>query len=422
MVDAEATVKQNRHTRLAARVATAGGVAAATSIANAVAYALTVVAARILEPTEFGAFGAVLALIIAGSVPALAVQATVAQFEARSRQVASAIRSGLVLALATGLAMGLLSPALADFLQLPSVLPVLSAAVGVAAVTATAPAIGLVQGAERFTALGVLIAGQAALRVGGGLIGMAVRPTASAALVGVAAGLIVGTVGAWLIARPPVGPGTRAAFVASLRATVVAGTLLLGLVLMTNADVVLARHVLSAHDSGFYVAGSVFTKIAFWLPQFVPLVAFPALTDPKRRRGAFRLGLLAVAGCGAALVVGTAVLAGPAVSVVAGSRYADLAPWIPAFTALGALFAVAQLLVYAHLASGDLPTTAAVWVVLLAYVTVVELTATGLGGVLVPALTAAGLLVLWGVTRERVTSRRRDRLRDGAAARSTGST
>jgi hypothetical protein len=244
---------------------------------------------------------------------------------------------------------------------------------------------------------------------------MAVRPTASAALVGVAAGLIVAALGAWLIAWPPLGPGTRATFVTSLRKTFVAGALLLALVFVTNADVVLARHVLSARDSGFYVAGSVFTKIAFWLPQFVPLLAFPALTDPKRRREAFRLGVVAVAGCGAALVVGTAILAGPAVSIVAGSRYADLAPWIPAFTALGGLFAIAQLLVYAHLASGDLPTIAAVWAVLLAYVAVVELTATSLGGVLIPALSAAGLLVLWGLTRERVMSRRRDRARDGPA-------
>jgi hypothetical protein len=56
-----------------------------------------------------------------------------------------------------------------------------------------------------------------------------------------------------------------------------------------------------------------------------------------------------------------------------------------------------------------------VWAVLLAYVAVVELTATSLGGVLVPALSAAGLLVLWGLTRERVMSRRRDRARDGPA-------
>lgn len=408
-------MKQNRRTQLAARVATAGGVAAATSIANAIGYALTVVAARLLEPAEFGAFGAVLALIIVGSVAALAIQATVARGRARREPVASAVRSGLVLALVAGLGLGLLSPTLAAFLQLPSVMPVLAAAVGIAAMTATAPAVGLVQGAERFTALGVLVAGQAALRVGGGLVGMAVRPTASGALVGVAAGLVVGAIGAWFIARPPLRPGTWATFGVSLRATLAASALLLGLVMVTNADVVLARHVLSAQDSGLYVAGSVFTKIAFWLPQFVPLVAFPALTDPKRRRGAFRLGLLAVVGCGTALVAGTAVLAGPAVTIVAGSRYADLGPWVPVFTALGALLAVAQLLVYAHLASGDLPTTAVVWAVLLAYVGVVELTATSLGGVLVPALSAAGLLVLWGLTRERVMSRRRDRSRDGPA-------
>jgi hypothetical protein len=34
---------------------------------------------------------------------------------------------------------------------------------------------------------------------------------------------------------------------------------------------------------------------------------------------------------------------------------------------------------------------------------VVELTASGIGGVLVPALTAAGLVVLWGIVRERTT-------------------
>jgi O-antigen/teichoic acid export membrane protein len=135
-------VKQNRRTQLTAQVATAGGLAAATSIANVIAYALTVVAARLLEPTEFGAFGAVMALIIAGGVPALAVQATVARSRARREPVASAVRSGLALALATGLGLGLLAPPVAAFLQLPSVVPVLAAAVAVAAVTATAPAVG----------------------------------------------------------------------------------------------------------------------------------------------------------------------------------------------------------------------------------------------------------------------------------------
>jgi hypothetical protein len=110
-----------------------------------------------------------------------------------------------------------------------------------------------------------------------------------------------------------------------------------------------------------------------------------------------------VVGSGLVLVAAIALLAEPAVSIVAGPRYEALTPWVAGFTALGALLAVAQLLVYAHLASGDRLTTAVVWVILAGYVAVVELTASGIGGVLVPALTAAGLVVLWGIVRERTT-------------------
>jgi O-antigen/teichoic acid export membrane protein len=177
---------------------------------------------------------------------------------------------------------------------------------------------------------------------------------------------------------------------------------------MTNADVVLARHVLTAEESGLYGAGAIFTKIAFWLPQFVPLVAFPALVDPNRRRGAMRIGLLAVAGCGAVLVIGTALFAEQVVRLVAGSQYEDLTTWVAGFTALGAMFAIAQLVVYAHLASGDRPTTAVVWIVLLIYVAVVEATATTLLGVLAPALAAATIVCLWGLIRERTSRSRRE--------------
>jgi hypothetical protein len=98
-------------------------------------------------------------------------------------------------------------------------------------------------------------------------------------------------------------------------------------------------------------------------------------------------------------VAGAALLAEPAVAIV-GSGYEDLTAWIAGFTALGALLAIAQLLVYAHLASGDKLTIAVVWSVLVGFVAVVELTAQGLGGVLFPALAAAGLVVLWGLARE----------------------
>jgi O-antigen/teichoic acid export membrane protein len=396
-----------RWQRVGGTISGAGMVAVGTGLANAVGYVLTVVAARLLDPEEFGAFGALLALIIAGSVAALAAQATTARSVARHEPPAPTVRSGLLLASAVGMGLVLLSPLLTTFLRLPTVVPAIGAAAAVAAFTAAAPALGVVQGAERFRALGILVAVQAMLRVTGGLVGMALQPTAAGALVGMSVGLALAGVVAWAVARPPLHQSHDEATDGTMRATLASGGMLLGFVVLTNVDVFLARHVLSAEASGLYVAGSVFTKIAFWLPQFVPLVAFPALTDPRRRRGAVRLGLLAVVGCGVVLVAATALFAGPAVSIVAGPRYEALTPWVVGFTALGALLAVAQLLVYAHLASGDRLTTAVVWAILGGYVTVVELTASGISGVLLPALTAAALVVLWGLARERASSGRK---------------
>ena len=391
--------------RVGTAIRSTGAVAVGTSVANALGYVLTVVGARVLGPAEFGAFGALLALVIADSVAALAVQATTARSTAKGQAVVPVIRAGLAIAVAVGLALGLLSPLLREFLQLSSVVPALAVAVGIAALTATAPALGIVQGAERFQVLAILVAGQALLRVSGGLIGMAIEPTAAGALVGIAAGLVVAGAGCWLVARPPLRPAQLHTLGMSIRSTLASGGMLLGFVLLTNADVFLARHVLPAQQSGLYAAGAVFTKIAFWLPQFVPLVAFPALTDPRRRRGAVRLGLSAVIGCGAALVAGVAVLPAVAVQIVAGDQYVALTPWAAWFTALGALLAVAQLLVYAHLASGDRLTTAVIWGILVAYVAVVELTADTLPSVLIPTMCAAALVVLWGLLRERSTRR-----------------
>jgi O-antigen/teichoic acid export membrane protein len=402
-------VTQHQRARRPAQLVGTGAVAGGTIVANALGYLLTVIAARVLGPAEFGAFGALLALVIADSVAALAVQATTARATAKGQAVVPVVRAGLIIALTVGVVLGLISPLLREFLRLSSVVPAIAVAVGIVALTATAPALGVVQGAERFPVLAAMVAGQALLRVTGGLVGMAIEPTAAGALVGIAVCLVVAGVGCWLVARPPLWPAELRMLGASVRSTVASGGMLLGFVLLTNADVFLARHVLPAQQSGLYAAGAVFTKIAFWLPQFVPLVAFPALTDPRRRRGAVRLGLLAVVGCGAVLVAGVAVWSSLAVAIVAGEQYAALSPWVPWFTALGALLAVAQLLVYAHLASGDRLTTVIVWAILVAYVAVVELTAVTLPGVLLPTICAAAVVVLWGLLRERATGRSADR-------------
>lgn len=380
----------------------AGLLALGTSLGNLLGYVLTVAGARRLGPHEFGAFSALLALIIVGNVAALAVQATTARAAATGRPVAPAVRSGLIMAAVLGIALTALSPVAESVLQLPSPVPAAAAAVAIVALTATAPSLGIVQGRERFALLAALVTIQAALRVGGGLIGMAVEPTATGALLGIAAGFVAAGVVAWLVARPAGSSlaSLRGGF--AVRSTLSSGAMLLGFVVLTNIDVILARHVLSPEASGLYAAGSIFTKIAFWLPQFVPMLAFPALADPARRRTAVSLGVAAVAACGGVLTVLCWLLAGVAVDVVAGPSYGDVVPWVAGFAGLGALYALAHLLVYAHLARRDRWTTGVLWAVLAGYVLAVELWATTLAGVLVPGLVAAALIVLWGLARERL--------------------
>lgn len=382
------------HIRGAGLHASAGLVAVGTSVAGALGYVLTVVGARWLGPDEFGAFSALLAIIVVGNVAALAVQATTARATTTGAPAGPAVRTGVVMTVVITAVLGACSPLVSMALQVPAT-AALATAVAIGALTATAGPLGIVQGRERFRLLAALVAIQAAFRVGGGLVGMALMPSSTGGLLGVAAGLIMGAAVAWSATRPNLSrPAGHA-----LRATAASGVMLLGFVVMTNIDVMLARHVLPAHASGLYAAGSIFTKVVFWLPQFVPMVAFPALSDSARRRAALTLGTLAVAGCGFVLTVLTWAFAEPAVRLVAGSEYLDVSMWIGGFSGLGALFALAHLLIYAQLARGDRWTTGVLWTVLVAYVAVVETTADDLGGVLVPGLVAAGIVVGWGLIR-----------------------
>lgn len=393
--------KQSAAARRGRLFGSASAVAIGTGVANVLGYGLTVIGARLLGPGEFGAFSALLALVIVGNVVALAVQATTARAVVRDGTTSTAVWSGLKLAVLVTVVLLAASPLLAAVMTLPTVASAASAAIAVGALTATAPALGLVQGAERFRLLAVMIAAQAALRVGGGIVGVLVGRTSATAMAGIAVGFVMAAILFWVVAHPPIRGRRTKDPQSGLTATVVNGSMLLGFVVLTNVDVMLARHVLSEYDSGLYAAGAIFTKIAFWLPQFVPLLAFPALADPARRRTAINLGVAAVAGSGLVLATASWLLAGPAVSVMVGDDYAELTPWVPAFAGLGAVYALAYLLVYARLAHGDTWTISVVWAVLIAYIGWVELIASTVLQVVLPGLVAATVIVAWGLVRER---------------------
>ena len=372
-------------------------VALATALANALGYLLTIVAARALAPAGFGAFSALLAAIIIGNVAALAVQAVVA------RDVAQAGPSDARGALATGLAAGALalalSPVLARVLQIPSVAPVAASAVAVAALAAAAGPIGVAQGRERLGTLAGLLLAQGALRVLGGMVGLLTNRSVTGAMTGLAGGLVAAAVISWAVVRPARStdrPGLHGRQVWS------AAVVLLGFVAFTNADVIVARAVLSPVESGAYGAGSIVTKIAFWLPQFVPVVAYARLSRQQHRSRALRVSLVAVTLSGSLILTTTALAGDLILRVLAGNRYLELAPALWWFALLGAVLALAQVTVYSALARRDATTTVIVWMALM---TLIAASASASTVVQVVSRATAVALVLLAVTLVREARR-----------------
>jgi O-antigen/teichoic acid export membrane protein len=250
------------------------------------------------------------------------------------------------------------SPLTAPLLHLDGPGPMVAVAVALGALALTAVPLGLVQGREAFERLAVLVLLQTVLRVGGGVAGLLGTGALLGTVVGLAVGLLVAAAVAWAWVRPPLGAGS----LGGAREVLSAATTLLGFVLVTNVDVVLARALLEPRASGLYAAGSIITKVAFWVSQFVPLLAFPRLTQADRRERALRLSLATVGLIGAGVVAVSAVLSEPIVTVVAGERYLAVAPQLGWFALLGSMFAIANVSVYAGIARRDGWTTLLVWV------------------------------------------------------------
>jgi O-antigen/teichoic acid export membrane protein len=392
-------------------------VGVATAVANACAYALNAVVARALGPGEFGAVGALLAVVLVGSVPALALQAVAARRTAVADPAARAaldrrlLRAGLGLGAGVAVVVSLATPLLEPFLRLEDPSAVLWLALSLWPLTVVHAVPALQQALDRFTALSGVFVLAGMLRLAGGALAVLAGGGVAAVLAGTAVGYALAAVPAVVVVLRTDGPVQPAEQDRGIvRETAAAALGLLGLVLLTNVDVLLARRYLPTRESGLYAVGAVFSKVAFWAPQAVVVLAFPRLAD-GRSATVLRTALLAVGGCGAALVAGAAVLGPFAVRLVFGADYSEVGRSAWVFTALGAALALSQVLVFSGIAArtsrlallvaAAIATEVAV-VTTVRHDGVVEIAGTALacaGG-----LCAVGLLLVGAVTRRRVTA------------------
>lgn len=353
--------------------------AVATTVGHALSYAFSLVLSRALGPADFGALGALLAVGIVASVPATALQTQVARLAAVSpggADLRRGYRLGWTIGGSVALVMTVLAIPLAALLRLDSALGVLLLSAGLIPLGALGARQGVLLGRGAFTMLAAASVLVPALR----LVGAGV---AAGSGVGVSGALGLQAAATWLGLLAVIGlvrtlpnqagtdsvraPGPSAA---SLLA---ATSGLVGLFVLANVDVLLARAFLTDVDSGVYAVASIGAKVVFWGSHFVALLVFPRVA-----RGEGDLSLVLRAGAVVAVVGGAAALlsvplAPPVLDFLVGPAYADAAAVAPWFVVLGTLLALVQLSTYASLAADRRRFSAVLWGAVIGQVAVIAL-------------------------------------------------
>ena len=93
--------------------------------------------------------------------------------------------------------------------------------------------------------------------------------------------------------------------------------------LLAAADTFLARHLLTAHSSGLYVAASTAASIALFMPNNVTLAVFPALAGDAARGqpGEFKRALGCAGGLTVLATTGLALLPALIIAILFGPSY-----------------------------------------------------------------------------------------------------
>jgi hypothetical protein len=345
------------------------GVTAAGWLGNVLSYLLLLAAARKLGADDYGSLVTLINLLLIGSVPSFALQAVGARRMAAGES-GGLWQAGLAIGVGAGAALLLISPLLLSFLHLPSLLGLLFAALSLPATAVQGLCQGVLQGEQRFTELAVVTFVGIAGKSLAGLIGLLAFGTSTGSLGAVAIGVNLAAAGSALALpelRQRAHDGLRLLgplLVESAHAAHAYGVFLL----LSVADVLLARHVLPGPAAAVYAAGSILTKATLWLPQSAANVLFASLTDAERHQRVVVRAVAGIAGLAAVIVAGCWLLGGLVARVVGGNRYPELGDRIWLFAVLGGCLAIVQFTLVAGLAVRSLAVTALIWLTLLAEV------------------------------------------------------
>lgn len=338
-------------------------VGAATLLGNGTAYLLSMVAARILSPADFGALGALLGLLVIIATLGISTQALTARRVStaasadRADVEGQAIRLSVFVAVAIVIGAALLAWPVSAIFTIP-IVAVFTGVSSLGFVVIGSAAMGIAQGREEHIKLSIAFIANTAGRAFGGILGVVLLQSVTGVGVGILIGCAVGAAIAYQLISPRTfsskltdGIGIEFGHVAHA---------LIVLFTLTNIDVLLARVFLTEDLSGEYSVGVLLAKIAFFLPNAIIIVLFPKMSSGNTRRALYiAAGLTAMVGM--AITLASVVAGDLIIRILGGAQYDELGSEAWLFALEGSAFALVQVLLYARLAAQDRRAVLAVW-------------------------------------------------------------
>jgi O-antigen/teichoic acid export membrane protein len=326
------------------------------------------VAGRLLGPERYGEVASLVALYTVGTTANLILILVLARYAAdlcaQGRQGALrhiALRTTALItppSVALWVLVALFGGAEAAFLHLDSPVPLLWLALAVVACLFMAVPRGVLQGTQRFGPLSANMSLELVVRTGSLVAllagGLAVTGSMVAIVLGCGFAYCLGMLSMRDVLRLDT-EHPRMRVMAGFAATAAAGTL--GVILLYNVDVVLAKHYLSPHDAGIYGGLNKIATILYYLTLSVSQVLFPRVVEaiqtgrPPARLLAMSGGLIAL--LGVAVIAFFGAFPGLVVRGLFGPSFEDAQPYVLAVGFIGLAISLDNLLVQFFMAVHD---------------------------------------------------------------------
>jgi O-antigen/teichoic acid export membrane protein len=262
-----------------------------TTLASVVNYASQIIFSRLLTPESYGDLTALLALMIVAAVPTGAAQTVVADriathmangnVDAARYLIRHAVAHVAMVSLVLGVIYSLSLPLVIPALNLQSAGPAFALIPLLVLAFFMPTAFGILQGLERFVALGLVMLAIALSRILFGVPWSLAGGGAGGPLAGMTIGMAMTLAIVFWIVRDVHLPRGSGAATTGLRRRIdrraaTATGAFIAFALLSNLDVVLAKLFLTPTESGHYAALVTVEKILIFLPGAVAMVMVPS--------------------------------------------------------------------------------------------------------------------------------------------------